>query len=204
MPGRIKTCKRQQILTSLAQMLEKRPGARVTTAELAHELEMSEAALYRHFPSKSKMFESLIEQVEQTLFKHLEDLKREANSIVEYCEDALTAILSFSENNPGMSRILSGEALSGEAERLRVKAQELNERLEALLSTSISDAERKEGIAPSLPASMAANLMFSTIEGRINQFVRSGFKRAPTTNWSIQWRHLSQNLFSASPDNSAI
>ena len=196
MPGRTKTCKRQQILASMVSMLEKTPGARITTARLADELGMSETAIYRHFPSKAKIFESLIEQIEDTLFKRLNDLRREASNAMEYCDKALSVILLFSESNPGMSRILSGDALTGEAERLRVKALELNHRLEMLLSNAISDAEKNEGIVSNMPAPTAANLIFSTIEGRISQFVRSGFTRMPTTHWPIQWQHLSQNLFS--------
>lgn len=198
MPGRTKTCKRQHILNSLASMLEKSPGGRITTAKLADEVGMSEAAIYRHFPSKTKILEGLIEQIDDTLFKRLNDLRCDASSALDYCEQALATILSFSEANPGLSRILSGDALAGEAERLRSKALEMNERLEALLSKTISDAERNEGMIPSIPATAAANLIFSTIEGRISQFVRSGFKRMPTTNWPLQWQHLSQNLFSTS------
>ncbi|MBL4606593.1 MAG: nucleoid occlusion factor SlmA [Pseudomonadales bacterium] len=198
MPGRIKTCKRQLILNSLANILGKNPGGRVTTAKLATEVGMSEAAIYRHFPSKTKIFEGLIDQVEETLFSSLSDLRRDANNALDYCEQALSTILSFSEANPGMSRILSGDALTGKAERLRSKALEMNERLEALLSKTISDAE-EEGMVSSMPASAAANLIFSAMEGRISQFVRSGFKRMPTTNWQLQWQHLSQNLFSNIP-----
>jgi len=191
MPGRTKICKRQQILNSFTLMLNKTPGVRITTARIAQELGLSESALYRHFPSKSKMFEGLIDTVENTLFNRLTDLRIEAVNTLDYCERMLSTILYFSENNPGMSRILSGEALIGESEDLRNKAHKVNEKLEAWLSQTISTAEQLQELIPAMSANTTANLIFSTIEGRISQFVRSGFQKMPTTHWQQQWQHLS-------------
>lgn len=182
-------------------MLDKTPGVRITTAKIAQELGLSESALYRHFPSKSKMFEGLIDTVENTLFNRLMDLRTEAVNTLDYCERMLSTILFFSENNPGMSRILSGEALTGESEALRNKAHKVNEKLEAWLSQTISTAEQLQEFIPVMSANTTANLIFSTIEGRISQFVRSGFQKMPTAHWQQQWQHLS--LLLLAPDKTA-
>lgn len=197
MSGRIKTCKRQQILSSFALLLDKTPGLRITTAKIADEIGLPESVLYRHFPSKSKMFEGLIDVIESTLFNHLTELRAETVNALDYCERMLSAILQFSENNPGMSRVLSGEALIGESEQLRLKAQKVNEKLELWLSQTISTAEQLQELVPAMPANTTANLIYATIEGRISQFVRSGFQKLPTAQWQQHWQQLSNLLLSA-------
>src|SRR5690625_1009353 len=114
-----KVSRRQQILESLARMLEASPGARITTAALAREVGVSEAALYRHFPSKSKMFEGLIEFIEETIFTRITLILSEEQTALRSCEKILLLSLTFTARNPGITRVLTGDALTGETERLR-------------------------------------------------------------------------------------
>tara|TARA_B110000444_G_scaffold259317_1_gene302677 strand:+ start:322 stop:954 length:633 start_codon:yes stop_codon:yes gene_type:complete len=190
-----KSPRRQQILESLAEMLEANPGERITTARLAQQVGVSEAALYRHFPSKSKMFEGLIEFMEETLFSRITIIVNEEPKALKSCEKILTLLLTFTERNPGITRILTGDALAGETERLRIRVAQLFDRIETQLKQILREAEIKEGLRPNLSIAVAANLLLATAEGRISQFVRSEFKRSPTENWNHQWPTLTQGFF---------
>ena len=189
-----KVSRRQQILESLALMLETSPGNRITTAALAKQVGVSEAALYRHFPSKSKMFEGLIELIEEALFTRINLILTEGIPSLAKCEKILTLLLTFCERNPGITRILTGDALLGETERLRVRVAQLFERLETQLKQVLREAEIRERVRTSLPVTAAANLLLATANGRIAQFVRSEFKYLPTTYWQEQWPVLTQGL----------
>ncbi|GAB0153586.1 nucleoid occlusion factor SlmA [Marinobacterium sp. BA1] len=192
-----KISRREQILQALAQMLENNPGQRITTAALAREVGVSEAALYRHFPSKARMFEGLIGFIEETLFSRITLITQSDVGGVRQCEQILTLLLAFVEKNPGMARILTGDALSGETERLRVRINQLFERLETQLKQIMREAEVREGLRTEIPAGSAANLMLAAAEGRIRQFVRSEFKRRPTELWPEQWARLGTGLYRA-------
>lgn len=194
MPPR-KSQRRQQILEALAQMLEANPGNRITTAGLARQVGVSEAALYRHFPSKSKMFEGLIEFIEDTLFSRINIILNEEQSAEIRCEKMLMLLLAFSERNPGITRILTGDALAGETERLHQRVAQLYDRFETQLKQVIREAEVREGIRPVLPLAAAANLLMAAAEGRISQYVRSGFSRTPTADWAQQWAVLMDGFF---------
>jgi len=176
-------------------MLEANPGERITTARLAQQVGVSEAALYRHFPSKSKMFEGLIEFIEETLFSRIVIIVNEEAQALSCCEKILTLLLTFTERNPGITRILTGDALAGETERLRTRVAQLFDRIETQLKQVLREAEMREGLRPDLPIAVAANLLLATAEGRISQFVRSEFKRSPTENWSSQWSTLTRGFF---------
>jgi TetR/AcrR family transcriptional regulator len=190
-----KSQRRQQILEALAQMLEANPGNRITTAGLARQVGVSEAALYRHFPSKSKMFEGLIEFIEETIFSRIKIILAEESSAARRCEKMLTLLLTFTARNPGITRILTGDALAGESERLHHRVSQLFDRFETQLKQVIREAEMREGLRPVLPLGAAANLLLAAAEGRISQFVRSDFKRPPTTDWPEQWEHLIRGFF---------
>lgn len=190
-----KSQRRQQILEALAQMLEASPGNRITTAGLAREVGVSEAALYRHFPSKSKMFEGLIEFIEDTLFSRISIILNEEPNAAPRCEKMLFLLLTFTERNPGITRILTGDALSGETARLHQRVAQLFDRYETQLKQVIREAELREGLRPSIGLSAAANLLMAAAEGRIAQFVRSGFTRSPTVNWNEQWDLLMWGFF---------
>ena len=190
-----KSSRRQQILEALAHMLEASPGERITTAGLAKTVGVSEAALYRHFPSKSKMFEGLIEFIEETIFSRIALIKTEEQTAFGRCEKILELLLTFSDRNPGISRILTGDALTGETERLRVRINQLYDRIETELRNILRDAELYEGLRSAVPQGIAANLLLACAEGRISQWVRSGFKRRPIEGWMDQWPVLMEGFF---------
>lgn len=190
-----KISRKQQILQALATMLEQSPGARITTSGLARQVGVSEAALYRHFPSKAKMFDSLIEFIEETIFSRIHRIAEEELTARERCGQTLTLLLTFAEKNPGITRILTGEPLSGETDRLRSRVQQLFERLETQLRQFLREAEMREGERPPMDVAVAANLMLAAAEGRISQYVRSEFSRSPTENWNQQWQALVEVIF---------
>jgi len=185
-----KPSRREQILQSLAMMLESDPGARITTAALARHVGVSEAALYRHFPSKARMFEGLISFIEDTIFSRINIITGSDANAMKQCEQILTLLLAFVEKNPGMARILTGDALSGETDRLRQRINQFFERMETQLKQILRTAEQTEGLRTQLPTGATANLMLACAEGRIRQFVRSEFKARPTINWADQWSVL--------------
>jgi TetR/AcrR family transcriptional regulator len=187
--------RREQILQALAHMLEVSPGERITTAALAREVGVSEAALYRHFPSKAKMFDGLIEFIETTVFERVALILRDEASAMGRCEKILGLLLTFAERNPGISRILTGDALTGETERLRTRVSQFYDRLETQLKQILREAELREGVRTAVTVSTAANLLMGIAEGRIGQFVRSGFKRRPTEYWQDQWPVLMEGFF---------
>jgi TetR/AcrR family transcriptional regulator len=190
-----RTSRRQQILEALAHMLEVAPGERITTAALARQVGVSEAALYRHFPSKSKMFEGLIEFIEETLFTRINLIMGEEDTVLQRCHKILYLLLSFTERNPGITRILTGDALTGETERLRARVVQLFDRVETQLRQVLREAELRENLRTTLSVAAAANLLMACTEGRIAQYVRSDFKRRPTEHWDEQWPILIQGFF---------
>ncbi|WP_257286311.1 nucleoid occlusion factor SlmA [Endozoicomonas sp. SESOKO1] len=190
-----KISRKQQILEALAHMLETAPGTRITTSALAKEVGVSEAALYRHYPSKAKMFEGLIEFIEEALFSRISLILSEEPHVAARCEKILRLLIGFCEKNPGLTRILTGDALAGETERLRQRVVQLFDRMETQLKQTLREAEIKEGVRTRMTVSVTANLMLASAEGRIAQYVRSEFKRKPSENWADQWLILSEAAF---------
>jgi TetR/AcrR family transcriptional regulator len=184
-----------QILQILAEMLQEPKAERITTAALAGRLQVSEAALYRHFASKAQMFEGLIEFIEQTIFGLINKIQGDEQSPTEQLRAIVSMLLGFAEKNPGMTRVLIGDALVNEDERLQVRINQLHDRLE----TTIKQCLRviASGAAP--PASEGtprpvnedptahANVMLCFVIGRWHQFAKSGFKRRPSEHWERQW-----------------
>jgi len=185
-----KLSRRDQILQALAHMLETNPGARITTASLAKEVGVSEAALYRHFPSKAKMFEGLIAFIEEALFSRISRILQDIPEAEVRCEKTLALILGFAERNPGMCRLLSGDALAGETDRLRLRIQQVFERIETQLKQILREAELREGKLTQQSPAALANLLTAVVEGRIRQYVRSEFAAKPTEYWDQQWASL--------------
>ncbi|MFQ3198118.1 MAG: TetR/AcrR family transcriptional regulator [Paraglaciecola sp.] len=187
--------RRAQILQSLASMLQSNPGQRITTAKLAAHVGVSEAALYRHFPSKARMFEGLIEFIEETLFSRINKIINEEKDTATRCQLILHLILGFAEKNPGITRILNGDALMGEQDRLRDRIAQLFERLETQLKQVLRERKLREG--KTLPADEAhiANLLLCYADGRINQFIRSKFTRRPTEGFNEQWQLINSQFF---------
>ena len=190
-----KLSRREHILRALAAMLESHPGGRITTAALAKEVGVTEAALYRHFPSKAKMFEGLIEFIEEVLFSNIGVIMQEHTDVRVRLQQILHLVLVFTERNPGITRILNGDALIGEHERLQVRGSQMFERLETQLRQILRDAELRDNVGTVMPSYPAANLLLALVEGRISQFVRSGFRHQPTQNWDLQWQFLAATLF---------
>lgn len=192
--------RRQQILEALAQMLEASPGARITTAALAKQVGVSEAALYRHFPSKTKMFEGLIEFMEEAIFNRVNAIvsEEEGDTLIK-AEKILGLLLIFAERNPGITRILTGDALAGETERLHQRVVQLFDRLETQLRQLLRTGELSEGLRFALSVNATVNLWLATAEGKIAQYVRSQFRIAPTTGWAEQWPYLLKGCVQAEP-----
>ena len=186
--------RRTQILQSLAQMLESSPGARITTAALAKQVGVSEAALYRHFPSKAKMFEGLIEFIEESIFSRVGRINQEEADALERIRMIMTLVLAFSEQNPGMCRLLTGDVLAGETERLRIRISQVFNRIETQFKQIIREADLKQGLRPTASVAASAELLVALIEGKIRQYVRSEFTTKPTALWSEQWSMLVTNL----------
>ena len=198
-----KISRKDQILQSLARMLENSPGERITTAALAKEVGVSEAALYRHFPSKARIFEGLIKFMEETLFLRISRILKEESSAELRCQKILTLLLTFSQKNPGITRLLTGDVLSGETERLRERIVQFYNRLESQLKQILREAQVRENLKPAISPTALANLLLAVVEGRLVQFVRSEFKNQPLDNWDLQWELLSRNIlvpFSKSPE----
>ncbi len=188
-----KTSRKQQILESFAYMLEKNKGGRITTASLAAEVGVSEAALYRHFPSKARMFESLIEFVEESIFTRINIIVSQSAITEDRIGQIINLVITFASRNPGICRILTGEALTGEQERLRHRIAQLFSRLEVQLKQVIREKAAAEGKA-NIDAGIIANLLLNIVDGRLQQFVRSDFQRSPLENWDQQWQILHSQL----------
>ena len=186
--------RKDQILQTLAEMLENPAGEKVTTAALAARLKVSEAALYRHFKGKAEMFDGLIEFVEQTLFALINKITGEEKSGVRQLEAMLGIMLAFAQKNRGMTRVLVGDALVNEDERLQTRISQLHDRLEAALKQALRFGVSQREIAQEVDIAAQANLMMSFVVGRWHQFARSGFKRDPVELWAKQWRLLMEGV----------
>ena len=173
--------RRVQILQALATMLE-RPGAeRITTSALAAKLDVSEAALYRHFASKAQMFEGLIEFIEQSVFTLVNQIaEREADPSAR-ARRLVVMVLQFGEKNPGMTRVMVGDALVFENDRLQERMNQFFDKLEASLKQVLRDAATSSGAAtPTVDAQVRASVAVAFMVGRLQRFARSGFKRLPS------------------------
>ena len=186
--------RQEQILQALATMLEAAPLEKITTAKLAAHVGVSEAALYRHFPSKAKMFEALIAFAEETLFVRIHRISEQQTDAISQCHHLLRLFLEFCEKNPGITQVITGRGLMGEASRLHDRVSQLYDRLETQLRQYLREAELREGLRPRMPVAGAANLMLTSAEGKVSQFCRSGFKRPPTEDWEAQWLALTEHL----------
>ncbi|MEQ8693262.1 MAG: nucleoid occlusion factor SlmA [Pseudomonadales bacterium] len=190
-----KANRKQQILEALALMLQNRPGDRITTASLAKQVGVSEAALYRHFPSKAKMLEGLIVFAEETLFTRINLILSEQPQAYDRCRNVTFLVLNFVERNPGFARLFAGDALQGETERLRARMHQLLNRIETQLRLILREHNARQPALPTIQINPAANLLLAYTEGRIIQFVRSDFAEHPTRDWDEQWKMLSASLF---------
>jgi len=179
--------RKQDILENLALMLEQELSERITTARLAKQVGVSEAALYRHFPSKARMYESLLDFSEESIFSRINQIISEPQDSLEQCNKISQLILGFSQKNPGISRLLTGEVLLGETQRLKDRISQIFDRIELQLKQIHRDHAVKNAQSP-IDSGAIAKLLTSIIEGRIQQYVRSKFKIEPLNQWDVQWR----------------
>jgi TetR/AcrR family transcriptional regulator len=182
--------RKQQILQVLAEMLERPSPEKITTAALAARLDVSEAALYRHFASKAQMFEGLIEFIEQTIFALANKITAEETSGLKQVERLISMLLAFPQKNRGMTRVLIGDALVNENERLQIRINQLHDRLEATIKQALRFAVSQNETRRELDAAAEANLIMSFVVGRWHQFAKSGFRRDPLEYWGAQWPAL--------------
>jgi TetR/AcrR family transcriptional regulator len=159
--------RRQQILETLALELEKSPGLPITTAGLARAVGVSEAALYRHFASKAKMFEALLEFIEETVFGLINRILEDEKNALKRCEKIISLVLGFAQKNPGITRLLTGDVLVGETERLRRRVDKFYERLETQLKQVLREGEANKELKPVSPVQAQANILLGVMEGRM-------------------------------------
>jgi TetR/AcrR family transcriptional regulator len=173
--------RRVQILQALATMLEQPGAERITTAALAARLDVSEAALYRHFASKAQMFEGLIEFIEQSVFTLVNQIGEREQAGNPQAAKTVAMLLQFAEKNPGMTRVMVGDALVFENERLQQRMNQFFDKIESSLKQNLRSALDGDGSAtPSLDAQVRASMLTAFVVGRLQRFARSGFKRAPS------------------------
>jgi TetR/AcrR family transcriptional regulator len=181
-----------QILQAIAEMLEQPKGEKITTAQLAARLELSEAALYRHFASKAQMFEGLIEFIEQTVFGLVNKITAEESDGMKQAEGIVALLLGFARKNRGMTRVLTGDALVNEDQRLQARINQLLDRIEATLKQAVRIAVTQAELPADTDAGARANVLLCYVIGRWQLFAKSGYARDPLEQWPLQWAVLSR------------
>ncbi len=192
--------RKQAILEALANELELHPGDRITTAALARAVGVSEAALYRHFPSKARMFEGLIGFAEETVFARINQILDEEKHTQVRVARVIYLLLGFADRNPGITRILLGDALVGERERLHDRVQQFFERIDVQLRQILREAQLRNDATLRRAPEEAASLLTAFVEGRMQQFLRSRFAKPSLTAWDADWAVLSHGLFDPGHD----
>jgi len=182
--------RRLQILQTLAEMLEAPSQEKITTASLAARLDVSEAALYRHFASKAQMFEGLIEFIEQTVFSVINKIGAEEAVGLKQVDSMVAVLLGFAKKNPGMTRVLIGEALVNENARLQARINQMHDRIEATLKQALRLAQTQGELPADADALVQANAIMAFVIGRWHQFAKSGFTRDPSQYWAEQRKIL--------------
>ncbi len=179
-----------QILQTIAEMLQDPKGEKITTALLAKRLDVSEAALYRHFASKAQMYEWLIEFIETGLFSVINKINADEQSGMKQAELIVALLLGFAQKNRGLTRVLIGDALVNEDDRLQARNNQLMDRVEASLKQALRIAASNNELPQGEDAAAAANLCLCYAIGRWQLFVKSGFTREPMAQWPQQWPML--------------
>jgi TetR/AcrR family transcriptional regulator len=181
-----------QILQTIATMLEQPKGEKITTALLAAKLDLSEAALYRHFASKAQMFEGLIEFIEETVFTLANKITAEEESGLKQVEAIIAMLLGFAQKNRGMTRVLIGDALVNEDERLQLRINQFLDRVETTLKQALRIAVTQGELDANTDVGVQANVLLCYVIGRWQQFGKSGFTRDPMAQWPQHWAILSR------------
>ena len=178
--------RKSQILTTLADMLEQPRAARITTAALAARMQVSEAALYRHFASKAQMFDGLITAIETTVFGMIGDIVGSSRNGVAQYREMVVMLLAFAERNRGMTRVLTGDALVTEDDRLQDRISQMYDRLEAALRDALRAARVDGSLSPQADAEAQASVLVHVVLGRWLRYAQSGWKMSPTAGLSEQ------------------
>ncbi|KAB8310537.1 nucleoid occlusion factor SlmA [Erwinia endophytica] len=187
--------RREEILQALAQMLESSDGSqRITTAKLAANVGVSEAALYRHFPSKTRMFDSLIEFIEDSLITRINLILKDEKETLPRLRLIIKLILGFGERNPGLTRILTGHALMFEQDRLQERINQLFERIEVQLRQVLREQKMRDGEGFKTDETLLASQLLAFCEGMLSRFVRSDFRYRPTVDFDNRWPLLATQL----------
>lgn len=187
--------RREEILQALAQMLQSSDGSqRITTAKLAANVGVSEAALYRHFPSKTRMFDSLIEFIEDSLITRINLILQDEKETLNRLRLILLLILGFAERNPGLTRIMTGHALMFEQDRLQGRINQLFERIEVQLKQVLREKKMREGTGYTCDETLLASQLLAYCEGMLSRFVRSEFKYRPTQDFDTRWPLIAAQL----------
>ncbi|GGE52555.1 nucleoid occlusion factor SlmA [Streptosporangium jomthongense] len=187
--------RREAILHALLELLETDPGARITTSVLARSVGVTEAALYRHFPSKRKMFEALLEFAEEAVFSRCQVILQEQEDVRVRLQQLVHLVLVFGERNPGLCCVLTGDALVGENEALRKRASQFFERLETQVRQTLKEGEIRQGLRPRTSATRSADFVLVFMEGRIQRFIRSSFTRLPTADFDESWGLVADSVW---------
>jgi TetR/AcrR family transcriptional regulator len=188
---RVKGERRLEILKALAQMLEQPKWGKITTAALAEKLDVSEAALYRHFASKAQMYEGLIEFIENSVFTVANKIAQDESDGREQATKLVEMLLAFAEKNPGMVRVMTGDALVGEHERLQARMNQFYDRFESTLKQALRSPGADGGQKPSdADVTAQAGLLTRYMIGCLHQYAKSGFTRKPTESYAAQRRFL--------------
>lgn len=187
--------RREEILQALAQMLESSDGSqRITTAKLAANVGVSEAALYRHFPSKTRMFDSLIEFIEDSLITRINLILQDEKETFNRLRLIVLLILGFAERNPGLTRIMTGHALMFEQDRLQGRINQLFERIEAQLRQVLKERKLREGKGFIVDETLLASQILAFCEGMLSRYIRSEFRYRPTQDFDARWPLLAAQL----------
>ena len=184
-----KISRREAILHALVELLEKDPGARITTAGLAKSVGVTEAALYRHFPSKRKMFEALIEFAEEAVFSRCQVILQEQEDVRVRLQQLVHLVLVFAERNPGLCTVLTGDAT------LRKRASQFFERLETQVRQALKEGEIRQGLRPRTSSARGADFVLVFMEGRVQRYVRSSFSRLPSNDFDEAWGLVSEAVW---------
>jgi len=182
--------RRLQILQTIAHLLEDPSGEKVTTALLARRLDVSEAALYRHFASKAQMFEGLIEFIESSLFSVINQIGTDEEHGLKQVELIMVTLLAFAQKNKGLTRVLIGDALVHEHPRLQARINQLLDRVEASLRQSLRVAATQGSLPAAHEFNAHADALICHVLGRWHRFVKSGFRSDPLATWPAQWQLL--------------
>ena len=182
------------IMQSLAKMLQAKGPVKVTTASLANECGITEAAIYRHFPSKRKIYEGLVDFCEQSLFDLIGDINSSKDEHLEKVSKIMILLVSFSEKNPGLARLLTREAFSIDEASLDDRIKQMFSKIELQIKQNLQKYEQQTKNKLALPSASSANLLLAFVEGVIQQFVRSGFTEKPTQRISDQTAFLTGSL----------